>query len=188
MWNDFLDPAAKEREHEFERADHDHGGHADLPCENGSVVFGHAALFQRDKAWPENRERETDGRWSIEPKRHGGDIGVAGALAQFHRHPGVTKIAEQNRQRGAGQHALINDVSRELKSEDENAREERQNGDVVKHQAEEAVDVSRGEPFFVHVGWSYDVSFLNTTRASGQLTIDGDASRGVVSETSHKCN
>ncbi|MDB6058773.1 MAG: pstS1, partial [Verrucomicrobiales bacterium] len=49
---------------------------------------------------------------------------------------------------------------------------------------EEAIDVASGKPLFAHVGCGSNVSFLNTSRAWGQLTIDGDASRGVISNCS----
>jgi hypothetical protein len=66
------------------------------------------------------------------------------------------RFAEQNAERGAGEHPRVDERRREAEAGDENAGEHREVDDVVEHQPEEGVDVAGRRPRVFRRGDPYD--------------------------------
>jgi hypothetical protein len=93
---------------------------------------------------------------SVQPQWHGGHIRPAGPPRQPKSHPGENKIAEQDAERGAGDHPCKDELSAETRIlrigllrrvvAGNEANQDQHDGQVVEHQPEKRVDVSRARP------------------------------------------
>ena len=126
-------------------ADEDHRGDADVPGADGGVLRGCSVRFEREEGRAENRQREADRRRRVETERHRGDSAVCSAC-EADREPRVNEITDEHAERAAGKHFCVNDFSRETEGADQDRREEREDGEVVEREAEEAVDVAGDKP------------------------------------------
>ncbi len=114
-------------------------------------MFGIAEGFEFKEGGPEDDERDADGGGGIEAEGHRGDVGVSGAFGEAEGHPRVDEIAEHDTEGGAGEHAGIDDIRREVEAEDEDSGEDGEDGEVIEEETEEAVDISGDEPAVA--GW-----------------------------------
>jgi hypothetical protein len=89
------DAPADEAHPDLEHAHEDHGGHADLPGEDGCVAFGHIPL-RRKECRTKHGQRDADGRRRVSAQWHGRDILASGAPGKPDRHHGVHDVAQQH--------------------------------------------------------------------------------------------
>ncbi|MNV18494.1 hypothetical protein D3C71_1093200 [compost metagenome] len=140
------DRITDEGQHQLEQAHHHQRGHAQLPGGHRRRVRVHAQLFEADKGRAQHQQRHADAGRRIQPQRHRGDVVAAGARRQTVRHQRVHQVADQHAESGAGEHAAEHHVGRELEDANQRHRDEAEDGQVVDHQAEEAVEITGDKP------------------------------------------
>ena len=93
-----------------------------------------------------DQEHVGDERHRVDAVRQRADVGAAGALGQPPGLERVEQVADEDRDRGARQHAAVDELGREAEDEPAERVDEEQLDEVVERQAEEAVDVAAGDP------------------------------------------
>ena len=118
-------PISEERKHDLENADDHERGHAHLPGKHGVLcleIYG-----------AEHGGCNSDSGWSVEAKRHGGDVGPACPLCEPEGKPGVDCVAEEDPESRAGYHEAVNLVDRISEYAHKNPGEDHKVGNVVQH-------------------------------------------------------
>jgi len=96
-------------------------------------------MYQHDQGHADRGRR-------VETQGHRGHVSAPRSLGQSKRQPGVDQIAKQHAERSAGKHPGIDNIGGESEDEHQRASHERQDGQVVEHEAEESVHVSERKP------------------------------------------
>ena len=126
---DALHPGAAKRGYDLDDANHEEGGHADLP--------GEYCVACDDIGGAENGISQADGRRRIETERHGSNIFAARFLLQSDGQIRIDDVAEEDPYGRAGDHACQDDICGIVEREYEDGAHEDEDAEVVEKKSEE---------------------------------------------------